>query len=196
MNQFSILIQKNGKDIACVLFNTNTYTITNLRIIKALIDSYNENLASKSIPDVVLAHRFLEEENIDCNLHRLHTEIMPASYEFLCDTYSGYEFPETKVKREYGILSFTKQDMEETFSQGSYKARIDLDEKKIHTVHFFELKSKSECTTEEANDMNLYSLDFDPNHFYFNQLNELIEICLKAKVFTGDLKWWAYKPKY
>ena len=195
MDQFSIIIQKNGEDIACVLFDTNTDTVTNLRIMKALIDSYNENLVGKNIPDVVLAHRFLEEENIDCSLHIFRSRIMPESYKFLCDEYPGYNFPESEEKRDFGVLSFTEKDMKESFEKGNYQALIDLDSKSIYLIHFFELENKSRYTTEEINDMNLYKIDFNPTHFYFNQLDELIEISSKAKVFSGELEWAAYKPK-
>lgn len=201
MDRLAIIISKNRTVIGCLFFDTPKNTIMDLNIIKGIIDNYNKNLIGKKLPDVVLAHRMLEEEDESCILHTHHATIMPKTHAMLEEDYPFYDFPISDSKKGFGVISLVDEENKKLIDDATYKAYIDLNERGIKLVNFYNVTTKKELADSREIDIfeleeDLSNLNFNPLHFHFNRLEDLVEFCENHKEFTGnvELDWMVFQP--
>lgn len=201
MDRLAIIISKSRRVIGCMSFNTPKDTVLDLGLVKAIIDNYNKNLIGKKLPEPVLAHRMLEEEDEACSLHSYYTIVMPKTHKMLEEDYPFYDFPISDNKKVLGLISLVDDENKDLINGSTYRAYIDIDEKGIKLVNFYNTTTKKELA--DSREISIFELEedlshlnFNPMHFHFNRLDDLIEFCEKNKEFTAefDIDWMVFQP--
>lgn len=189
MISYIINLQKNHSIIGNIIRVGAIDIMYALNDVSELIQNYNRNLISEKIPNAVLAHRFLEKENVECDIFGNHSKILPKSYELCRKAYLHYNWPDNNCHSDSKIALFSK-DIEKNNGKSNHHIYIDLTDKKIGLLNIFRFESKREfCRTHKIKecDFNIEDLtipDFNPETFSFNSLQDVLDYLEKCgKVF-------------
>lgn len=193
MKTFVIMLKKNKKEIGCLAYADLEDSSINIDTIGSYLDNYNKNLIGVDCPDVVFAHRFFAKENLECTEHEHHAQILDDSYELVRD-YNTYNWPKKNEAMEYIALS--EFDISCVWNRGDSKAEIDLDEKTIKLFGVFSTYNRDffEKNAKISYDF-LPMLDYDPECFYINQLEDISLFCFHNEAFTSDSSSIVYVSK-
>lgn len=201
MNSFAIRIQMNNSYIGCMLIKRQIEPLEAFKQIESIISNYNKNLASVKCPKLVLGHRILDEENLDCNLSTGHTRIDTISYGVLKENFPDYNWPKMDdyIKANFAKMYFTKESMESSFLNAESTCVIDLDTSSIYLNRFFMTCTRPTYAKNNGFDVadietRLNMVEFNPCFFSINNLGELMEVYNNGMSFLSEKTGWVFSP--
>lgn len=197
MATHAINVYKGGKIIGTSFCKPRFQTVIQLQIMLKLIENYNRNLIGRDLPDAVLAHRFLEQENINCNRMEWHSKICSASYTYLTTNYPKFYYPLVEDK---GVvfdrtLSFETIDIKTSNMGAEHIMDVNLDANTIELAGYFwyyteeEYCKKMKIDIKKFNKDKLAVYDNKVNTFCFNELEDLsIFISRNSEGFYNNMR--------
>lgn len=170
--------------VGLVYYQNNMNIVSELFELTLLLDNYNRNLVDKNIPGCVLAHRFLEQENIDCTRWKSYSKIFKDSFDYVSSEYDEYIWISDDTDDdflEFGIIALCEEDIKRCQNASNHRIIVDLDRNIISILGFFELKTKEAyiketgITDEEYEKLEMYNITTNPDGMFFNQLDDFYD---------------------
>lgn len=198
MCSYTINILKNKEIIGCAMGEGDFSTIEELDHIASLINAYNKHLIGKNEPDAIIAHRFLEQENIEYSVWNWNCKMFPDSYQYAIENYPDYVWPsQDEADYAFGTIALTKEDIKDCNLESKRLAEIDLDKNMIYLHNFFTVKAKEDYAKDRGitlkellDEYDFATLDYDITRIFFNQLEEIDDFLADNKdgfcIYSSD----------
>lgn len=185
MSKCAINIYKGGS-IKATMYNDSGIFDTWKMLDKAqrMLRQFNKYLYSYDLPDVVLSHRLLEEENVEMTIWEFGARIYPKSYEYVTENFPGYIWPDENYWDDHleSMIALCEEDIAECNGKAEHVITIDLDTKKIYLYNFFRGEVKSEYCDRmgigfgEFDKIDFPEIDLDTSYLNFNELEDYLDV--------------------
>lgn len=189
MSSFCVNIIKDKKIIGNSFHAMCWGTVETLNYINKLINNYNKNLVDKNLPNEILAHRILTQEDIDESLCEFKGKLCEKSYKYYKSHFS-IPLTDDNVDVCFGKIAIIPEDISNNNMEADREVTIDLDTKTIHlTRNFIKIETKSDYCKRNDIDPSDFNIENIPTSltnmrgFYFNELEE-------AREFLKENKCW------
>lgn len=188
MSNYVIEVVKAKHTVGCIYFGYGmTFdTLAEISKIRKLIDNYNENLINANIPYEVLAHRFLEKENVECDRVGLYSVLFSNTEKYVKKIYPEYvwlyEEEEESLNLSSGVIAISKKDILICKEDSHERAIINLDKNVVSFINFFDIISiddymeKTKISTSEFYKIPTLPSNLSLDNISFNQLEDFYEL--------------------
>lgn len=185
MSKYAINIYKGGS-VKATMFNDNGIfnTWKMLEKTQRMLRQFNKYLYSYDLPDVVLSHRLLEEENLDMSIWEFGARLYPKSYEYVIENFPDYIWPDENFWNDHieSMIALCEEDISECNGEANHVITINLDTKKIDLYNFFRGEVKNEYCERtgigfsEFDRIDFPEINLDTSYLNFNELEDYIDI--------------------
>lgn len=193
----------DNETVGLVYYQNKLNIVSELFELSILLENYNKNLVNEDIPGCVLAHRFLEQENVDCTRWKSCSRIFDDSFNYVSEEYGEHIWINDDTDDNFletGIIALCEEDIKQCQNASDHRIIIDFDKNIISILGFFLLKTKENymkdtgISNEEYEKMKMYNITTNPDGMYFNQLDEFYDfVSTNNKGFRIDDNF-AYVP--
>lgn len=189
MSSFCVNIIKDKKIVGNSFHVMCWGTVETLNYINKLINNYNKNLVDKNLPNEVLAHRILTQEDIDESLCEFRGRLCEKSHKYYKEHFS-IPLSDDNTDICFGRIAIIPGDISSNNMEASREVTIDLDTNTIHlTRNFIKIETKDDYCKRNNVDPSEFNIGDIPTSlinmrgFYFNELEE-------AREFLKENKCW------
>ena len=192
-DSYVIGVGKDNRELGCIRYIKSEIKdlYAFLEKIKDIIKNYNQNLVSKDIPDLVLAHRFLGGQNAELTQLIYSTDMCEKTFSYVTENYSEYNWLEINPFFETcGKIALVPDEIDELWIESYYKAYINLDTNTIVFQNVIKTTTQNEYSKLKGISVSevektLPIVDLDPQRIAFNEFDELEELLKKDTPFIA-----------
>lgn len=191
-----ICIERNESTAAALVSDEFHRVWEVLEYLKDCLDSCNQYLTNKDIPNCIFANRFFEIENVERTRYPLvaSTSLLPNSREYIEKNFSTYDISSKSVEEDAADrLGVTISDIVLLKSETFHTFSINFDTRTISIMNLFNIKTEYEyCEINGIDEMffdpsSLPECPYNLYEFPFNDLDDVIEFIEKHDVWRDPV---------